>query len=129
MDEKLERKIKKALLASWSVNTSFTFSEDTPPSYGQCAQTAIVIQDKFGGDIHKTDGLNLVSGLHFYNFIDGKVCDFTVEQFDFPGLEQDCEIHKGIMSNRQEAMNYTNQTHVSNLSYAFNEAFAKYDKG
>lgn len=50
------------------------------PSYGQCAITAMLVYDMFGGSIHRirVDG----GGTHYFNKIDGHYIDLTVEQFD-----------------------------------------------
>ena len=65
------------------------------PASGQCGVTALVVHDKFGGEILKTD----VNGAwHFYNRIDGKRVDFTMGQFDSPIGYDD------VPSNRDEAL-------------------------
>jgi hypothetical protein len=50
------------------------------PSYGQCAITAMLVHDMFGGTIHRirVDG----GGTHYFNKIDGHYIDLTREQFD-----------------------------------------------
>ncbi len=50
------------------------------PSYGQCAITATLVYDMFGGTIHKikVDG----GGTHYFNKLNGKYVDLTREQFD-----------------------------------------------
>ena len=50
------------------------------PSYGQCAITAMLVYDMFGGSIHRirVDG----GGTHYFNKIDGHYVDLTAEQFD-----------------------------------------------
>jgi hypothetical protein len=50
------------------------------PTYGQCAITAMIVHDYFGGTIHRirVDG----GGTHYFNKIDGKYIDLTREQFD-----------------------------------------------
>lgn len=50
------------------------------PSYGQCAITAMLVYDMFGGTIHRirVDG----GGTHYFNKIDGHYIDLTIEQFD-----------------------------------------------
>ena len=50
------------------------------PSYGQCAITAMLVYDMFGGSIHRirVDG----GGTHYFNYIDGHYIDLTREQFD-----------------------------------------------
>ena len=49
------------------------------PSYGQCAITAMLVHDMFGGSIHKIcyEG----GGTHYFNKIDGHYIDLTHEQF------------------------------------------------
>lgn len=50
------------------------------PSYGQCAITAMLVYDLFGGTIHRirVDG----GSTHYFNRIDGHYIDLTFEQFD-----------------------------------------------
>ena len=54
---------------SWTVDN---------PSLGQCAITALVINDMFGGKIMRCMAS---SGSHYYNMIDDNLIDLTVEQF------------------------------------------------
>ena len=42
------------LRRSWSIETSSHWTHDNPAS-GQCGVTALVVHDKFGGEILKTD--------------------------------------------------------------------------
>ena len=82
------------LCRSWSIETSRGWTRDNPAS-GQCGVTALVVHDKFGGEILKTD----VNGAwHFYNRIDGRRVDFTMGQFDSPIGYDD------VPSNRDEAL-------------------------
>ena len=82
------------LRCAWSIETSRHWLRDNPAS-GQCGVTALVVQDKFGGEILKTD----VNGAwHFYNGIDGRRIDFTMSQFDSPISYDD------VPSNRDEAL-------------------------
>jgi hypothetical protein len=55
-------------------------------SYGQCAQTAIVVCETYGGKILKTtvEKLDGSSIRHFYNEIAGERLDFTADQFEIP---------------------------------------------
>ncbi len=92
MDDNLYQKIRHALERSWSSETSVCFSSDACASYGQCAQTAIVICEMFGGEILKTTGWH-GTGNHFYNRIDGKRCDFTADQFSMPDYSYDLVYH------------------------------------
>jgi SAM-dependent methyltransferase len=69
--------MKRALLLSWSSSTSSVWTPDNP-ARGQCSVTALVVRNIMGGEILKTS----INGLwHFYNRIEGRVLDFTAEQF------------------------------------------------
>jgi hypothetical protein len=82
------------LRQSWSIETSSCWQPDNP-ACGQCSVTALVVHDKLGGEILKTD----VNGAwHFYNRIDGRRVDFTMSQFDSPISYDD------VPSNRDEAL-------------------------
>lgn len=48
-------------------------------SIGQCAITALVINDIYGGKIMRC---MCAGGSHYYNYIDEKIVDLTVDQFD-----------------------------------------------
>lgn len=124
MDEKLLIKIKTALRKSWSRDTCMIFEEQYP-YYGQCAQTAIVIFEKFGGEILKTKGWprDEGSGRHFYNRINGIRYDFTAEQFyEIPDYTYDLQ-YEDIISNVNEAETETNKNQIMALRNAFNTAF------
>lgn len=64
------------------------------PSYGQCAITATLVHDMFGGTIHKirVDG----GGTHYFNKINGQYIDLTREQFDLYDLPVDYEPNQEI---------------------------------
>lgn len=97
----------RILGASWSLRSSSLWSEENPAN-GQCGVTALVAQDRFGGEILKTampDG-----AMHFYNRIEGRRVDFTVSQFDRPPSYDD------IASSRDEAFSDTNQDRYRALS-------------
>ena len=53
------------------------WSEDNP-SVGQCLVTALIIQDRYGGDI---DSCKVGNNSHFVNIIDERIIDRTAEQF------------------------------------------------
>jgi hypothetical protein len=53
------------------------WSEDNP-CVGQCLVTALVIQDKYGGDIYSC---KVGRHSHFVNVIDDRIIDKTAEQF------------------------------------------------
>ena len=72
------------LRKSWSKDTAYPSCQkdwiSTDPSYGQCAITAMIVYDMFGGSIHRirVNG----GGTHYFNKIDGQYVDLTREQFD-----------------------------------------------
>lgn len=72
-------KIRNALSASWSHETSY-FDDWSPsnPSAGQCAVSAIIVQDYLGGEIKEC----AVNGIvHYFNVVEGAVLDITAGQF------------------------------------------------
>ena len=76
--EELERLLNK----SWSRETCSpglrnNWNEDNL-SLGQCAITALIVNDYFGGKIMRCMAS---SGSHYYNLIDDKIVDLTVSQF------------------------------------------------
>jgi hypothetical protein len=79
--------VLRHLQRSWSAKTSLCFNPEIAPlSYGQCAPTAIVVFEEFGGEILRTE-VSKVDGTvirHFYNRIGGEIVDFTKDQFDTP---------------------------------------------
>lgn len=72
------------LRKAWCKETAYPTCQaewvESDPSYGQCAITAMLVYDMFGGTIHRirVDG----GGTHYFNKIDGHYIDLTVEQFD-----------------------------------------------
>ncbi|MDO8667473.1 MAG: hypothetical protein Q7K35_00010 [bacterium] len=76
---------KKVLQKAWSRETSYCPDEwtDSNSSIGQCAVSALVVNDYFGGNIIWTEAVlpngQIVS--HYFNFIDGKEVDLTRSQF------------------------------------------------
>lgn len=79
--EELQDKLKNA----WCAETSY-YSEKWDSSnaaYGQCAVTALIVNDYFGGDIVWAE-VDLPSGekeSHYFNLIDDKEIDLTGSQF------------------------------------------------
>jgi hypothetical protein len=75
-----------AIAASWTRTTSSASASWTVenPALGQCAVTALVIQDYFGGDLLRAE----VCGVsHYWNRLpDGRFVDLTRSQFQ--GLSQ-----------------------------------------
>jgi len=73
---------------SWSKDTAYPKCADQwnkcNPSLGQCAVTALVVQDYLGGIIKFNRYNN-----HFFNEIRGKVVDLAFDQFLRQGVEID----------------------------------------
>lgn len=75
--------LAQAVKQSWSRNTSYWAADWSVenPAWGQCAVTALVVQDYVGGDLlGATDG----SIDHYWNLVDGVEIDLTSEQFPAP---------------------------------------------
>lgn len=73
--------VNSALRKSWSAETAFGSWDPQNPALNQCAVTALVVQDYFGGSLMRcptTDG-----GSHYWNKLpDGMEIDLTIHQFD-----------------------------------------------
>ena len=73
------------LMKCWCKETAYPSSQadydyNNDPTYGQCAVTATLVHDVFGGTIHKirVDG----GGTHYFNKINDHYIDLTSDQFD-----------------------------------------------
>lgn len=68
---------------AWSKETAHPTSQPKwtkdNPALGQCAVTALLVQDEMGGDIGE---IMVGRTRHFFNIIDGKIVDLTSSQFD-----------------------------------------------
>jgi hypothetical protein len=62
------------------------------PTYGQCAITAMLVHDMFGGSIHRiwVDD----NWTHYFNKVDGQYIDLTSEQFDLYNMHVDYEANE-----------------------------------
>jgi ADP-ribose pyrophosphatase YjhB (NUDIX family) len=79
----------EAIRAGWCVWTSDPVDQErwseANPAWGQCASTALVVQDLLGGellmaDVHSADGTP--AGVHYWNrLVGGLELDLTREQF------------------------------------------------
>ena len=74
------------LLKSWSKDTAYpssakdsSFNIDNDPTFGQCAVTAMLVYDMFGGTIHR---IKIDGSTHYFNRIDNHYIDLTRDQFD-----------------------------------------------
>ncbi|MDO4837473.1 MAG: hypothetical protein Q4B32_03660 [Clostridia bacterium] len=74
----------RILRKAWCKETAYPACQaewvPSDPSYGQCAVTAMLVCDMFGGTIHRIRVSG--GGPHYFNRIDGHTIDLTVEQFD-----------------------------------------------
>jgi hypothetical protein len=74
--------LKQLLIQSWNLETCSPGLRDKwneeNPSIGQCAITALIVNDFFGGKIMRCMS---PTGSHYYNDLDGSIVDLTVEQF------------------------------------------------
>jgi hypothetical protein len=76
----VEQNLMRAIRDSWTSGTSYDpeLWSDENPAWGQCAITALVVQDHLGGDILRAGNGEIT---HFWNSIDGHEIDLTSEQF------------------------------------------------
>ena len=80
--------LRTTLAASWTAQTASPLVAWTlsGPSSGQCAVSALVLQDYCGGEIRRC----VVAGtLHYFNRIDGQVVDSTAAQFGGAAINYD----------------------------------------
>lgn len=71
--------LRSALERCWDEQTSAGGYTPERPSTGQCAVTAMIVQDRFGGDLMRV--IN-EGDSHYYNRIDGVDVDLTRDQFN-----------------------------------------------
>lgn len=72
--------LRTALESAWNKSTSVDSDwNPTTPSRGQCAVTALVVQDEYGGSLLRS----VVEGVsHYWNRLpDGREIDLTRDQF------------------------------------------------
>lgn len=78
---------ESAIRAAWDETTSADEGWTAEvPELGQCAVTALIVQDLFGGELQRTVA-NGVS--HYYNSIAGVDVDLTRAQFEEPLLMEE----------------------------------------
>jgi len=79
----LINELTKILELSWKKKTCTPSLQDSwdenNKSLGQCAVTALIVNDFLGGKIMRC---MCESGSHYYNLINGNVVDLTVSQFE-----------------------------------------------
>ena len=102
--------LKELLSECWNMETCSPglkdkWSEDNP-SIGQCAITALIVNDYFDGKIMRCMS---TSGSHYYNIIDDKIIDLTKEQFlgEIPLYEEGQErTREYLLSNEDTKKRY-----------------------
>ena len=91
------------------------------PTYGQCAITATIVHDLFGGTIHKirVNG----GGTHYFNKINGNYIDLTRDQFDLYNIpikyEPNETIDREYCSKNQDTLKRYNKL-IGNLARIIN---------
>ena len=87
------------LLQCWCRETAYPSAQNeydynNDPTYGQCAITATLVCDVFGGTIHKirVDG----GGTHYFNKINDHYIDLTRDQFDLYDIPVNYEPNQEI---------------------------------
>jgi hypothetical protein len=73
--------LKQRLRSAWREDTSISPGEwsGANPAVGQCAVTALIVQDLFGGELLRGQ---LTKGTHYWNRLpNGQEVDLTAEQF------------------------------------------------
>lgn len=73
--------LKKILKLCWSAETASGNWSPENPALNQCAVTALIVQDYFGGELLRCPMTN--GGSHYWNrLVDGKEIDLTEDQFN-----------------------------------------------
>jgi hypothetical protein len=73
--------LEQALKKAWGKDTSYCPNENGSASRGQCAVSAMIIQDHIGGEICK---VKVGSESHYFNLINKEIFDLTRDQFLMP---------------------------------------------
>jgi hypothetical protein len=105
-------RILAALQASWSEESSSQWSAENR-ACGQCNATALVLHERYGGEILKT---RVGEDWHFYNRIGGEIHDFTASQFAAPIRYDD------VAASQVDALAGTSVAQVTALARRFDTA-------
>lgn len=125
----MQARIRRALKQSWSDRTSVCFNPDIAPrSYGQCAPSAVVVFETFGGEMFKTsvkkhDGSSI---RHFYNRIGGQRYDFTADQFNIPDYWHELS-YEDVVSSAADAETETLPGQIEAMRTSFAAALSNED--
>lgn len=103
----MKKEFIEVIKDSWSNETTYPGSNWTKenPALGQCAITALVINDFMGGKIMRCIVEN---GSHYYNLIEGKIFDLTASQFNVKIDYSTCEerTREYLLSNKNTKERY-----------------------
>lgn len=78
------RRLHAVLVLAWCAETTYGEWDELVPDMNQCAVTALIVQDRFGGDLLRAPTGRGDS--HYWNRLpDGREVDFTRGQFDYLG--------------------------------------------
>ena len=100
--------LKQLLNLSWKYETCSPGLKSVwikgNPSIGQCAITALIVNDFFGGKIMRC---MTSTGSHYYNMIDENVIDLTAEQFlcEIPQYEEGQERTREYLLSNEDTKN------------------------
>lgn len=100
--------LKQLLSCSWEKETCAPGLRDEwnekNPSLGQCAITALIVNDIYGGKIMRCMAS---TGSHYYNIVDDELVDLTVEQFlgEIPQYEKGEERTREYLLSNEDTKN------------------------
>ena len=120
--------LKQWLLQSWDFKTCSPGLKDSwnkeNPSLGQCAITALIVNDFFGGKIMRC---MTSTGSHYYNLINDKIIDLTCEQFlgEIPDYEHSEERSVSYLLSNDDTRNRYEML-ITNLSKVYLDHIKKY---
>jgi hypothetical protein len=125
----IEEAIKQALNKSWSEHTGIRAGANHQcRSANQCMQTSLVICEKFGGHILRTEVADTSNWKipHYYNSIGGQRYDFTADQFSGPeyaGWKDTYEDEQVDVEFVEQQLN--NDAYLRALYFAFEREYKK----
>ncbi len=104
---KLESLLKQAWIQETSADPKNWNSQN--PAWGQCAVTALIVNDYCGGDIvwAEVELPNEQKASHYFNLIDGEDTDLTCDQFPKgTNVPQGTERKKGFKTTRDYVLSH-----------------------
>lgn len=107
----------------WTKETAYPSCQaewvPSDPSYGQCAITATLVYDMFGGSIHKIRVSG--GGTHYFNRLNGEYVDLTREQFDLYHIplsyEPNQEVSRAYCGKNRDTLNRYRQLQRNIMNY------------